>query len=205
MAYYLKLVFVSLIVNLLAIAPTTSKSNATVILDIDTNGQLFGAKNVDVEGVLYNVSFVEDSCIAIFDGCNDVSDFDFQSVATASAAAQALLDQVLLDSGLGLFDTNPSLVNGIGSSSSSHLMIPFALPDSRAFFRSAFNSNGTDSIGNGSFHAINNTSNDPSTVWVDFSQASVGEPGAALLLTVGFASLYVRRRRQKKRSALSEI
>ncbi|MBT7758043.1 MAG: hypothetical protein HN732_12005 [Rhodospirillaceae bacterium] len=196
---YLKLMFALVLVCLIAFAPIAKESNATVILNIDGDGQLLGAQNVDVGGVLYNVSFVENSCIAIFDGCDTIADFDFQTASDATEAAEALLEQVLLDSVDGLFDSEPSLVNGITGSFSSHLMIPFALTDIRAFFRSAFNSNGSDVVGNGSFSVINNTNIDPTAVWVDFSLAPVGEPGAALLLATALAGLFVRRWRYRER------
>ena len=189
------MVVISVVLCLFAVASTTTASNATVILNIDGSGQLLGAQNVNIGGTLFDVSFVEDTCINIFDGCDAVSDFDFQTASDATAAAQALLDQVLLDSGAGLFDSNPSWVNGIESSFSSHLMVPFALPDARAFYRSAFNSNGTDVVGNGSFFAINNTSIDSTKVWVDFNKAAVSEPGTALVLMTALLGLYVRRRR----------
>jgi hypothetical protein len=187
---------ISALFAMLAIAFSPTSSLATVILNIDGNGQLTGARNVDVGGTLYNASFIDSTCVAIFDGCDSVSDFDFQTVSEANLAAQALLDQVLLDSAAGLFDSNPSLVLGIENTSASHLMVPFALPDARAFFRSAFNSNGADSVGNGSFFAINNTTFDPSAVWVDFTKAPVVEPESIFLLMAALMALFLRRRRQ---------
>jgi hypothetical protein len=59
-------------------------------------GQLHGAFGVDVGGTLYNVEFLDGTCIALFNGCDAVSDFTFQSSALAAAASQALLDQVFL-------------------------------------------------------------------------------------------------------------
>jgi hypothetical protein len=59
-------------------------------------GQLHGAFGVDVGGTLYNVEFLDGTCIALFNGCDAVSDFTFQSSALAASASQALLDQVFL-------------------------------------------------------------------------------------------------------------
>jgi hypothetical protein len=65
-----------------------------VTLDV-VGAQLMGASNVLVDGSLYDVQFVDGSCIDVFNGCDDVSDFTFQSQAVASLASQALVDQVL--------------------------------------------------------------------------------------------------------------
>ena len=75
-------------------------------------GQLFGASGVDVGGTLYDVEFLDGSCITLFNGCDDVSDFTFQTSLAASVASQALLDQVFLDGPLGNFDSSPNLTNG---------------------------------------------------------------------------------------------
>ena len=56
------------------------------ILNVDGGGNLLGASNVDIGGVLYNVEFVDDSCINVFDGCDEEIDFDFSSLAEAAEA-----------------------------------------------------------------------------------------------------------------------
>ena len=91
----------------------TSGANAAT-LNV-SGGQLLGASGVDVGGTLYNVEFLDGTCIALFDGCDAVSDFTFQTESGAVAASQALLDLVFLDvSGSELFDSAPSLTNGCG-------------------------------------------------------------------------------------------
>ena len=57
-------------------------------------GQLLGASDVLVDGSLYNVEFLDGTCIDLYNGCDDVSDFTFQTEAAALLAAQALLLQV---------------------------------------------------------------------------------------------------------------
>lgn len=74
-------------------------------------GQLVGAIDVDVNGTLYDVAFLDGSCAALFDGCDSTSDFTFQTQSQAEAAAQALLDQVFLNTPLD-FDDEPELTNG---------------------------------------------------------------------------------------------
>ncbi len=99
---------------------TYSATSFSVVLDIQ-GGQLHGATGVIVNGNSYDVSFQEGSCFDLFNGCDEASDFFFpvadMNLATiqnseARAASQALLDQVFLDSGLGLFDTDPTLTFG---------------------------------------------------------------------------------------------
>ena len=65
-----------------------------------------------VDGSSYDVAFSDGTCAALFDGCDSVSDFAFQSYAGALSASLALRDQVFLDSGLGLFDSDPRLTAG---------------------------------------------------------------------------------------------
>ncbi|OUR77841.1 hypothetical protein A9Q83_10030 [Alphaproteobacteria bacterium 46_93_T64] len=81
-------------------------------------GILYGASGVDVGGTLYDVEFLDGTCIALFDGCDDVTDFTFQTGAAANLASQALLDQVFINSSLGDFDASPEKTNGI---SNTHL------------------------------------------------------------------------------------
>ena len=95
-----------ILIGLAALGLSISSTQATVILNVDGSGQLTGAQNVDLGSLgFFNVEFVDGTCIALFDGCNQVADFDFTNEADALLAAQALLDQVLVDDFplLGLF------------------------------------------------------------------------------------------------------
>ena len=62
-------------------------------------GQLVGASGVDVDGTLYDVEFVDGTCVDLFNGCDESSDFMFTTEAAALMASQALLDQVLINIG----------------------------------------------------------------------------------------------------------
>lgn len=84
-----------------------------VMLDVDNDGRLLGASNVLVEGVYYDVQFTEGSCISVYDGCDEPSDFPFPSYQSAHMALESLLTNVLVDvPGVGNFDTDPRLTNG---------------------------------------------------------------------------------------------
>lgn len=73
-------------------------------LTVDANGILTGATGVIVNGKSYTVSFVDGDCAAAYGSCTAAA-FDFTTESDAHAAAQALLDQVLIDSPAGNFDT----------------------------------------------------------------------------------------------------
>jgi len=81
-----------------------------------SDGILMGASDVDVNGVLYDVQFLDGTCEDLFSGCDDNSDFTFSNPLNdgtqINAAMTALLEQVFLDSPLGAFDTSPALING---------------------------------------------------------------------------------------------
>jgi hypothetical protein len=81
---------------------------------ITSGGELTGANGVLVNGTLYNVEFIDGSCAALYNGCDEVSDFLFQSLEAAQAASQALLDQVFLDGGTSAtaYDSTPTLTAG---------------------------------------------------------------------------------------------
>lgn len=99
-----------LVCTLVILAPLSA--GAAVVLNV-VGGELQGASGVVVNGNVYDVEFVDGSCLDLFNGCDEASDFTFQTVEDADAAAQALLDTVFIDtSGVGLFDTDPELTLG---------------------------------------------------------------------------------------------
>jgi len=83
-------------------------SYATPVLQVDIAGILTGANGVDVGGALYDVTFSHGSCVDLYSGCDQLSDFTFTDGFDAVAASQALLDQVLV----GVYDSDPSRTRG---------------------------------------------------------------------------------------------
>ena len=76
-------------------------------------GQLMGASGVLVDGSLYDVQFLDGTCIDLYNGCDvGSSDFTFQTEASALLASQALFDQVFLDGPSGNFNSDPALTSG---------------------------------------------------------------------------------------------
>lgn len=99
--------WIGVLVLLLGVAVEARAATPQVV-----GGQLVGATGVDVGGLLYDVSFVDGTCIAVLNGCDTMDDASFGTQAEAELASQALLDQVLIDAGSGAFDSTPALTNG---------------------------------------------------------------------------------------------
>lgn len=110
--------------TLLVLAVCLAPSANAVTLNV-VGGQLLGASNVLVDGDIYDVEFVDGTCIALFDGCNSPSDFAFTNSGSAALAAQALLDQVFVDGGAGQFDPDPALTTGCTNSSFCRPFVSF--------------------------------------------------------------------------------
>ena len=164
---------------------------ATLILDGTT---LTGANGVIVNGTDYDVTFVEGTCSTLFDGCDSASDFAFTNATDAMAAAQALLGQVLLDTGQGQFDSDYTLTFGCAANSDNacFIVIPYSIFD----FAYAANTATTDTT----FLAGNpviDTNLAPQLVYARFTPAAaVPEPGSWALMLIGFVGLGVAVRRR---------
>ena len=83
-------------VLLAALFLSAAGANAATLNVVD--GILYGASDVDVLGQLYDVEFLDGTCIALFSGCDSTSDFAFTTLTGARTAAGALLSQVFVDS-----------------------------------------------------------------------------------------------------------
>ena len=152
-----------------------------------SGGQLLGASDVDVGGLLYSVTFQDGSCAALYSGCDEASDFAFTTAAEAEAAAQALLDQVFLDSAFGTFDSDPELTPGIESTTLGVTLTPYAVTGTTAFGFGTLNRGGTtlDSILSGTFSATDVSTSTIFTyaVWIPTPvSAPVPLPPAVLML-----------------------
>lgn len=106
-------------------------AEASVILHVNGSGILTGASGVTVGALpgTYSVNFVDGTCAAVFGVC-DAAHFTFHSNADATSASQALLSEVLVDSGAGQFDTIPSLTLGCppaAGSLSCQLLTPYVV------------------------------------------------------------------------------
>lgn len=194
----------TLVLTLLPMA-WSSSTRAEVVLDVGSDGRLWGAKNVSILGALYDVEFKDGTCIALFNGCDIESDFAFHTLEDASEAAQALLEQVFLDGPLESFDSDPTLTNGCSSVEVCRSHIPYGLfrPDGGVDFADALNRPVLDSVSSGGRDTFADLTTVENSVYAIFFQqpnppaTDVGEPpfGLAFIVTALTLELFRRRRR----------
>jgi hypothetical protein len=168
------------------------------LLLIDHTGatpELLGATGVSVNGTLYDVTFIDGSCVALFDGCDAAGDFAFTLQLDAEAAAQALLDQVFIDlPAPDLFDTEPEFTQGCSSALRCDVWIPFGV-GATVNFAAAINGtvDPADVVGSFFINPATDTGPIEDVVWARFT--AVPEPGMLLLTAVGITATLVRYRR----------
>lgn len=187
-----------------------SVSHAAIIkLKVD-NGMLLGADNVKVNGLLYNVKFQDGTCIALFSGCDDPSDFMFNTLDGSIDSSNALLDQVLIDSIYGDFDSTAGLTMGCSLLFPRCIILnPFMIDyndndiiHSGCAFNNSSSLAGGDSDGAGCnaliTRSIANSFNTPFITFAVWSEvALIPAPGTAFMFLMGIAGLLVSHRRKQ--------
>jgi hypothetical protein len=175
---------------------------ATLII---SGGVLTGATGVNVNGSIYNVTFMDGSCNSLFGGC-DASLFAFDTRQGALDASQALLDQVFLDGPLGNFDSDPSLTQGCqlpNVFSGCWTLIPFQVTASTALEAAPINAAGSDSVfGQWGGDVAFDVSTEPAFTFAIFSPVAVPEPATWAMMLLGFGAMGFAIRRQKRAALL---
>lgn len=187
-----------------AFLATLGLASPAYALTLDTQGgELVGATGVDVGGTLYDVVFGDGTCAGLFDGCDDVGDFDFQSEAAARAAADALFAHVLVDQGTAAtnYDTVPGLTRGCGGFGGCQLFVPYGLSGTDVLIAFADNNfvEAADQVLLVTDTALSSTSGGPAT-YASFSlaaSATIPLPAPALLLGGALAAIGGLARRRK--------
>jgi hypothetical protein len=187
------------------------------ILRLDPRGILQGADRVDVDGVLYDVSFAASSCDGVGTPSGgltwDCPDLPFGDALSATAAGQALLDQVFVDGPAGLFDSNPTLTAGCGLFGDTDLcqvFIPYgvedgALPDSVLLVASVSNTAPRNASPDGiltfPFEILTPTRLAVARTSAEFRlSVAASEPSMLLLLSAGWIGLALESRRRQARA-----
>ena len=193
-----------------ALAILVGGANKSFAVIYNLNGSdLQGADGVIIGNMAYSVQFIDGTCANLFNGCDQLSDLDFPSVQSATAAAQALLDQVFVNGPFGSFDSQPSLTRGCELPSECNLLIPYELSPGFANGAAAVNGSGITSNDRvvsdfGGVISINNdTINSVPAPWAIFTQTgTVPLPQSAILyiscISVTAFAWYAKGVRSKK-------
>lgn len=162
---------------------------ATLIIN---NGQLTGANNIDVNGVLYDVTFVDGSFDEVF---GTTLMFDANNDGEALSFSNALLSSVLI----GIYDTDPELTLGCTQTDACSIFTSYSNSNGFVISRQTVNlaDGGVDYVSTSSVNENSDFNNFPGAVIADWSISTVPIPAAAWLFGSGLLGLVGVARRKK--------
>jgi hypothetical protein len=172
---------------------------ASAILNVDSSGILTGAQNVQVGSKFYNVEFRDGTCVGLIPACDYFKTavlFTINNLTEATAAGQALVDQVFLNTGLGNFDTNPALTRGCTWATYCNIFSPFELGS--GLVNAIWTINAIDDANDGlapygittsKFEDSANHTDSTWAIWSVAPGATVPEPKSIMLLVLGLLAI----------------
>ena len=178
-------------------------AQATATLTVDGAGNLTGATGVTVGSATYDVDFRDGTCFGLYGGCDSTGDFTFHSAADAEAAAQALLDQVLIDDGTHSFDSLPGKTSGCATAETfCDPFIPYGFFDAdHVLIAAAINSNAEandGTISGGDLGTLADTTPNIFFTWAVFTPvSSVPEASTWAMMLLGLGGIGAALRRRK--------
>lgn len=179
-----------------ALAASAMAAQSAPVLQIDGAGKLAGALGVTIGANTYNVAFVDGLCAAVYSGCDEASDFLFQTQADANAASQAIIAQVLETAAGALFDAQPDMTVGCSDQNYCWLVTHFWQANSGPRNMNVLNQVASNSLGGPYFDPDASIRADLTyAVWTR-ADNTVPTPGTLALagLGLGLAAFMSRRR-----------
>jgi len=193
-----------------AVLVLTAAPASAANLIVDSSGTLTGATDVNVGGSLFNVDFLDGTCASVFSGCDQNSDFAFNSGAEGAAAGLALLDQVLI----GPFDLNVqgsgAFTRGCGTNITCSIAIPLQINPTPPFIVTQFVTNSSLEANDRNFPGLTNILRDEDFSLNSFNTfarftrqtAAVPEPSTWATMLIGFGAIGVALRRRRRQQSL---
>lgn len=190
-----------LILGIMCLFAFMGSANAGVIYNMQ-NGKLLSVNGVNINGLLYNVTF-GNSCNSMFAGCN-ASLLDFNTQADAISAMDALfsqvfLDNVLVDGNTYNFDANPELVQSCDVVGFCEIWIPYNVANGNATSVWYVNVNGNDYVGSVDYNIYTGYGDSEQYMaFTNFELATntVPSPMPLSLLGLGLLALVMTRKKQ---------
>jgi len=170
----------------------------TATLSFDSDGQILGIKNVDLQtnaGLFkFDIDFFDGTCVDLVDGCEQYSNvFNFNLTQNLSAS---IINE------LGVFTDTPELINGCELTSLCNIFVPqqtFCCGETVAGLRVEIHEGSDNDLGFGGFVGMTRTRDlglDNDSTYAVLSPSPVPVPAALWLFGSGLLALIGMARRK---------